>query len=109
MSILGYFAADMVKVTITRPTYTTTDGSRVAGTPTRVWSGKALYWKGAMAQAFVSERFRAQTDGALGLDPSVSVQREDLVEVESTNYKVIDSDNVGAAGEVQHVAMELMS
>ena len=109
MSILAFFAAETVDAVITRPTYTKTNGVMTAGTPIAVGAVKALYWKGSMAQAFVSERFKERTAGALSVDPDTDIKAGDKIAVQGTDYKVIDTDSFAGSDEHIQVAMELYS
>lgn len=105
--ILGYFAADTKKATVTRPTYTKVNGKMIPGDYTAIGTYDVLYWKGSMAEAFVSEKFKAQTDAAISVDTSANIKRMDKVTVNSIEYQVIDVDDVGLAGEHKHVALKV--
>lgn len=107
-SIIDEFPEFQVSAAITRNTVT-----NVAGVKTPSWAAVAtvncLFWEGASAETYVSERFRDVTDAVISVDPLTDILKNDKVVVESKTYHVIGIDNVGAAGELMTVALGLFA
>lgn len=108
MSILDFFASDMVSATIKRETPVYIDGVRQPESLTTITTLDVLYWEGAAATSLVSERFRDTTAAAISVPVGTDIQKNDQVTVQGKEYVARDPDNVGAADEHILVALEVL-
>lgn len=97
--IIDEFPEFQVSAAITRDAITNVSGVRAVSTAA-VATVKCLFWEGATAEAYVSQRFRDTTDAAIGVAPSTDIQKNDKVTIGSAGYHVLGVDTLGAAGEV---------
>lgn len=83
--------------------------TNVGGVPTDSWADVAtfecLFWRGAAAEARVSERFRNITDAAIAVYPGTDIEEDDIIHVEGEKYKALAPDNIVGFDEVVIVAL----
>lgn len=107
-SLISAFPEYLTAAAIARDTVT-----NVGGIKTNSWEAvdtiECLYWEGAAAQTFVSEKFRDSTDAVIGVYPGTDIQKNDRVTVEGLVYQALSPDNIGAADDVIIVALELFA
>lgn len=106
MSILDYFASEMIAATNERKTITNVDGS-----PVEAWADvetfECTYFEGGAAEALVAERFRDKTSAAIGIRPEVDVEENDLIHVNGEKYKALKPQNIIGAYDTVIVALEV--
>lgn len=106
---MDFFSEDMTTASNERPTVTNTGGV-VSTTYSAVSTFRCLYWEGSAAEAFISERFKDKTDAAIAVYPGTDIQKNDRIAVGGESYHALSKpQNVGLAGEVTTVALELRS
>jgi len=106
--MIDYFPEFMIEATVSRTTTTNVSGVRSDST-SRVGTIQCLFWEGASAEQFISERFRDKTSAVMAISPDDTILAGDTVEVNGKTYHALDSDNVGAAGQAKIVALEVFS
>ena len=108
MSILDFFNNDTVAATISRDDVTNVDGIKTTSRSS-VATVECIFWEGATAEAYVSQRFRDTTDAAIGVYPSTDIQKNDIVAVDGVSYHVLGIDNIGAADELTIAALRIFA
>lgn len=106
MAIIDAFPEFLVVATIERVTVENVDGVREETTE-EVDTIECLFWEGGAAEALVSERFRDVTSAAIGVYPDADIEARDIITVQGERYYALSPDDIGAAGEVVIVALEL--
>ena len=80
------------------------------GVVTETWADvdtfECLFWRGAAANARVSERFRNITDAAIAVYPETDIEEDDIIHVEGEKYIALAPDNIVGFDEVTIVAMK---
>lgn len=109
MALLDDFREFQTTASNERPSKTNTGGV-VSTSYASVGSFKCLYWEGSAAEAFVSDRFKDKTDAAIAVYPGTNIEKNDRITVGGESYHALSKpQNVGLAGEVTTVALELRS
>lgn len=106
MGILDFFGSDTVAAVISRDTVTNVDGKETKSS-SDIATIECLFWEGATAEAYVSQRFRDVTDAAIGVYPSTDIQKNDTVSADGVKYHVLGVDNVGKAEEIIIAALRV--
>lgn len=106
--MLNFFVNETIKAEIRRSTVT-----NVSGVKTTSWeivaSVDSLFYEGATAENYVSQRFKDTTQAVILVDPATDIQKDDKATLRGVDYHVIGIDDVGAAEEVMIVPLGVFS
>lgn len=106
MSIMAYFTEYFVPATIQRITYSNVSGINTASTPETIATPDCLYFEGAAAEAFVSERFRDRTSAVACFEAGAEVEENDIITVDGLEYHALKPQNILLADELIVVELE---
>jgi len=71
---------------------------------------KCGFWTGSQAESLVGERFKTIIDGVIIINPdlvsSITITRDSKITIDSTDYSVINADDVMFQGEVLIVGVK---
>jgi hypothetical protein len=109
MGIMSYFTDYYTSATISRVTYSNVAGINTASDPVEVDTPECLYFEGAAAEAYISQRFRDRTSAVVCLESDVDVEENDLIFVGGETYHALKPQNILLADELIVVELEVFA
>lgn len=106
MSILDYFASEMIAASNERATISNVDGYPVE-LLSDIETFECAYFEGGAADSLVLERFRDKTSAVIGISPEVDVEENDIIHVNGEKYKAMKPQNIIGANDTVIVALEV--